>query len=134
MSRWRSALPELRIDPLSGLRTIVAGERAGRPGGEFSIAPRSPLDPETDPFLEGHEDRTPPELHALRPNGGAPNTPGWRVRVVPNLYPALADGGAVLLASLREDAVTMKGAPASRTVPSFLASLKAPCPQLPVVR
>jgi UDPglucose--hexose-1-phosphate uridylyltransferase len=47
------------------------------------------LDPETDPFAEGHEDRTPPEVYAVRPGGGAPDTPGWTVRVVPNLYPAL---------------------------------------------
>jgi len=87
-------LPELRLDPLSGLRTIVAGERAGRPGGEFAVDPRPPVDPETDPFLEGHEDRTPPELHALRPDGGEPDSPGWLVRVVPNLYPALGDGAA----------------------------------------
>jgi UDPglucose--hexose-1-phosphate uridylyltransferase len=25
----------------------------------------------------------------VRPNGGAPDSPGWKVRVVPNLYPAL---------------------------------------------
>jgi UDPglucose--hexose-1-phosphate uridylyltransferase len=87
-------LPELRLDPLSGLRTIVAGERAGRPGGEFSVESRPPIDPDGDPFLEGHEDRTPPEVYALRPNGGDPDTPGWLVRVVPNLYPALGDGAA----------------------------------------
>ena len=89
-------MPELRIDPLSGLRTIVAGDRATRPGGDMRADPRPPLDPESDPFREGHEDRTPPELFALRPAGGAPDSPGWRVRVVPNLYPALtsADGGA----------------------------------------
>jgi UDPglucose--hexose-1-phosphate uridylyltransferase len=85
-------VPEVRIDPLSGLRSIVAGERADRPGGGFSAAPRASFDPETDPFLEGHEERTPPEVYARRPNGGAPDTPGWSVRVVPNLYPALADG------------------------------------------
>jgi UDPglucose--hexose-1-phosphate uridylyltransferase len=85
-------LPELRLDPLSGLRTIVAGERAGRPGGEFAVEPRPPVDPDGDPFLEGHEDRTPPELHALRPDGGKPDSPGWLVRVVPNLYPALGEG------------------------------------------
>jgi UDPglucose--hexose-1-phosphate uridylyltransferase len=84
-------LPELRLDPLSGLRTIVAGERAGRPGGEFTVEPRPPVDAYGDPFLEGHEERTPPEVHALRPGGGAPDTPGWLVRVVPNLYPALGD-------------------------------------------
>ena len=87
-------MPELRIDPLSGLRTIVAGERADRPGGGFKVEPRPPIDPDGDPFLEGHEDRTPPEVHALRPNGGGPDSPGWLVRVVPNLYPALGDGEA----------------------------------------
>ena len=83
-------MPELRVDPLTGLRTIVAAERATRPGGEWRIPERPPVDPERDPFLEGHEDRTPPELFALRPNGGDENGPGWTVRVVPNLYPSLA--------------------------------------------
>jgi len=82
-------MPEVRIDPLTGQRAIVAGARAGRPGGELSASPARPLDPESDPFAEGHEDRTPPEVYAVRPGGGPPNTPGWTVRVVPNLYPAL---------------------------------------------
>ena len=82
-------MPELRIDPLSGHRTIVAGERTRRPGGEPRCEPAEPIDPEQDPFAEGHEDRTPPELYAVRPGGGPPDSPGWTVRVVPNLYPAL---------------------------------------------
>ena len=82
-------MPEVRIDPLTGLRAIVAGARAGRPGGQLSATPPEPLDPSTDPFALGHEDRTPPEVYAVRPNGGPPDTPGWTVRVVPNLYPAL---------------------------------------------
>jgi UDPglucose--hexose-1-phosphate uridylyltransferase len=45
-----------------------------------------------DPFADGHEDRTPPELYAVRPEGSAPNAPGWQVRVVANLYPALDPG------------------------------------------
>jgi UDPglucose--hexose-1-phosphate uridylyltransferase len=87
-------VPEVRIDPLTGLRAIVAGDRAQRPGGGLSAAPAPALDPETDPFAEGHEDRTPPEVYAVRPNGGGPNTPGWTVRVVPNLYPALSADAA----------------------------------------
>lgn len=83
------SLRELRIDPLSGHRTIIAGERSRRPGGEPRCEPPERIDPEKDPFAEGHEDRTPPELYAVRPGGGAPNSPGWKVRVVPNLYPAL---------------------------------------------
>jgi UDPglucose--hexose-1-phosphate uridylyltransferase len=82
-------MPELRTDPLSGHRTIVAGERSRRPGGAPTCAPPEPIDPVKDPFAEGHEDRTPPELYALRADGSAANAPGWTVRVVPNLYPAL---------------------------------------------
>ena len=58
-------VPELRIDPLTGLRTIVAGDRATRPGGGMQADPRPPVDPEKDPFLDGHEDRTPPEVYAV---------------------------------------------------------------------
>jgi UDPglucose--hexose-1-phosphate uridylyltransferase len=85
-------MPELRIDPLSGQRTIVAGERSRRPGGQPTCGPAEPIDPADDPFAAGHEDRTPPELDARRPAGGAADSPGWTVRVVPNLYPALAPG------------------------------------------
>ena len=81
-------MPELRIDPLTGLRVIVAGERGSRPGAFLDVAPRPPVDPESDPFAAGHEDRTPPEVYALRENGA------WKVRVVPNLYPALSEDGA----------------------------------------
>src|SRR5881227_2768105 len=56
----------------------------------MSAPPAPALDPQTDPFADGHEDRTPPEVYAVRPNGGGPDTPGWSVRVVPNLYPALS--------------------------------------------
>ena len=87
-------MPEVRIDPLTGLRAIVARDRARRPGGELSAPPAPVLDPESDPFAEGHEDRTPPELYAVRPNGGGSNSPGWTVRVVPNLYPALSEDSA----------------------------------------
>jgi UDPglucose--hexose-1-phosphate uridylyltransferase len=82
-------VPEVRIDPLTGLRAIVAGDRALRPGGGLSADAAPALDRETDPFAEGHEGRTPPEVYAVRPNGGAADAPGWTVRVVPNLYPAL---------------------------------------------
>lgn len=87
-------MPEIRIDPFSGHRTIVAGERSRRPGGEPRCAPPEPIDVERDPFADGHEDRTPPELYAVRPGGGPPDSPGWTVRVVPNLYPALAPEAA----------------------------------------
>jgi UDPglucose--hexose-1-phosphate uridylyltransferase len=84
-------LPEVRVDPLTGLRTVVASERATRPGAGLRADPAPPLDPASDPFAEGHEQQTPPEVYALRPGQDppVPDTPGWTVRVVPNLYPAL---------------------------------------------
>ncbi len=84
-------MPELRIDPLTGLRVVVAGERGIRPGAWLDLPERPEIEEESDPFAEGHEAETPPEVYALR-DGGAPDSPGWRARVVPNLYPALAPG------------------------------------------
>jgi UDPglucose--hexose-1-phosphate uridylyltransferase len=66
---------------------IVAGERGSRPGAWLDVQPRAPIDVESDPFAAGHEDRTPPEVYSLPGENGR-----WRVRVVPNLYPALSPG------------------------------------------
>ena len=96
---------EVRIDPLTGQRAILAEVRAGRPGSGLGGARPGP-DGEgrpaggagedraaavaaEDPFAPGNEACTPPELYAIREDGSAPDTPGWRVRVVPNRYPAL---------------------------------------------
>lgn len=83
--------PEIRIDQLSGLRAILAPGRAERPDS-FRLATSEPSGAAATecPFCEGNEDRTPPEVYALRPNGGTADSPGWTTRVVPNLYPALA--------------------------------------------
>ena len=83
--------PQVRVDPLTGLKSIIAGERADRPGRRLRRSRRDAADRPGDATrsLPGHEDQTPPELYARARDGGAPDTPGWRVRVVPNLYPAL---------------------------------------------
>ncbi|HEY7967900.1 MAG TPA: hypothetical protein VID68_12815 [Solirubrobacteraceae bacterium] len=75
--RLEATPAEIRVDPLSGLRTIIAPGRAARGGTD------------EDPFAEGNESQTPPELYAVRDDGSAPDTPGWRVRVFPNRFPAL---------------------------------------------
>jgi UDPglucose--hexose-1-phosphate uridylyltransferase len=84
---------EVRVDPLSGQRVILAAGRAERPHAWPSAEPPEPIDAASDPFAPGNEALTPPELHAVRPAGGPPDTPGWVVRVVPNLYPALGSAG-----------------------------------------
>ena len=85
--------PELRIDPLSGLRVVLAPSRSERP---LSFQPSEVHEhARADcPLDEGREDWTPPETFALRPGDSPPNTPGWLVRVVPNKYPLLRDDGS----------------------------------------
>lgn len=67
---------------------IIATERAARPT-DFTHDAIEPNDQDKCPFCEGREDRTPPEIFAIRDPGTAPNTPGWHVRVVSNKFPAL---------------------------------------------
>jgi UDPglucose--hexose-1-phosphate uridylyltransferase len=87
-------MPELRKDPIVGRWVIIADERAKRPHDFKSEAP-PPGDPATCPFCEGHEDNTPPEIIAYRNHGSRPNGPGWRIRVVPNRFPALKVEGSL---------------------------------------
>jgi UDPglucose--hexose-1-phosphate uridylyltransferase len=67
---------------------VVAPSRARRPGAPRAEAGREHEDPVGCPFDEGRESATPPETFAIGPPGRVPDTPGWRVRVVPNKFPA----------------------------------------------
>jgi UDPglucose--hexose-1-phosphate uridylyltransferase len=86
-------MPDLRKDPIVGRWVIIATDRAKR-DYEFAREPE-PAQPAFDPFLEGNEDKTPPEILAYREPHTAPNKPGWRVRVVPNKFPALQVEGVL---------------------------------------
>ena len=86
-------MPELRKDPVVGRWVIISTERSRRP---TSFEPVPPVkQPSFCPFCPGQEDKTPPEVYALRPADGRPNSPGWRVRVVPNKFPALQIEGTL---------------------------------------
>jgi UDPglucose--hexose-1-phosphate uridylyltransferase len=81
------AMPELRKDPIVGRWVIIATDRAKRP-----IMPKpepQPLGTGFCPFCEGNEDKTPGEILAYRERNTRANERGWRVRVVPNKFPAL---------------------------------------------
>jgi UDPglucose--hexose-1-phosphate uridylyltransferase len=78
-------VPELRRDELTGRWVLLAPGRAARPHTFPPPAHRSTETPADCPFCPGHENMTPPEVY--RTGEGGPDTPGWRVRVVPNLYP-----------------------------------------------
>ena len=82
-------MPELRRDPIIGRWVIIATERARRPS-EFAHVPAAARPNGMCPFCSGHEDKTPREVYAVgRPQGQPANGPGWRVRAVPNRFPAL---------------------------------------------
>jgi UDPglucose--hexose-1-phosphate uridylyltransferase len=80
-------MPELRRDPIVGRWVIIATERARRPS-QYSPPP-APQASGLCPFCPGHEDKTPGEVYASGRHGGHANGPGWKVRVVPNRFPAL---------------------------------------------
>jgi UDPglucose--hexose-1-phosphate uridylyltransferase len=86
-------MAEIRRDVVSGRWVIIATERAARPH-DFIMGRGEPKDGFC-PFCEGNEDRTPPELTAVAEPDRAPNTEGWKVRVVPNKFPALRLDGEV---------------------------------------
>ncbi len=80
-------MPDLRKDPIVGRWVIVAKSRAKRPH-DFESSPRLRRG-KFCPFCEGNEDSTPNEIIAYRNPGTQPNRKGWRVRVIPNKFPAL---------------------------------------------
>src|SRR5438309_4919128 len=81
-------LPQLRQDLITGRWVAVATERARRPDSFTQAAKESIAARDVCPFCPGHESMTPPEVLAYRPPGTMPNSEGWWIRVVPNLYAA----------------------------------------------
>jgi UDPglucose--hexose-1-phosphate uridylyltransferase len=80
-------MPELRKDPIIGRWVIISTERGKRPTDFASVPPAKSSN--FCPFCFGNESKTPPEVYALRAPGTQKDTPGWKVRVVPNKFPAL---------------------------------------------
>ncbi|MCK4935774.1 MAG: galactose-1-phosphate uridylyltransferase [Elusimicrobiales bacterium] len=76
-------MPEIRRDPVSGRWTIVASTRNERPSdfasGKISESKKN------CPFCPGNEDQTPKEIYSVKSS----KENNWRLRVVPNKYPAL---------------------------------------------
>lgn len=83
--------PDLRRDPVTGRWVLIAPERARRPMSLSGAGPRHRTSGERTPcpFCPGQEHDTPNEVYALREPGTAANGPGWRLRVVPNKFPAV---------------------------------------------
>jgi len=82
-------MPELRFNVITREWVIIATERAKRPD-QFVRTKEKKVSPPyvaNCPFCPGNEAMTPPETYVV------PDTTGWRVRVTPNKFAALAYEG-----------------------------------------
>lgn len=80
-------MPTLRRNPITGGWVVNPGR--GEDRASSLIEMEKLIDQGICPFCEGNEKHTPPEIFALRRKGSERDGPGWQVRVVPNISPAL---------------------------------------------
>ncbi|MEN1679119.1 MAG: hypothetical protein AAGJ46_05970 [Planctomycetota bacterium] len=83
-------MSELREDPLTGRRVLIAENRAGRPNEYAAVAADLPADdsPRSDcVFCPGNEDQTPPSTFESTGSDGL-----WTVRSFANKYAAVSPG------------------------------------------
>ncbi len=76
-------ISELRCDPIVGRKVLVAEDRAERPSDYTGLHFDEPSSASC-PFCVGHEGETPTPAFEVPDQQG-----GWRVRVIPNKYPAV---------------------------------------------
>jgi UDPglucose--hexose-1-phosphate uridylyltransferase len=85
-------MTELRKDLITREWVVIARERVKRPG-DFNHQRQEAVvvtkDHSVCPFCEGNEAMTPSEICAVRDISTRPDSPGWKVRVIPNKFPAL---------------------------------------------
>jgi len=80
-------MPTLRRDPVTGRWVINPDGMEDHPSSLIEM--ERLIQRGVCPFCEGNEKYTPPEIFALRAKGSKKDEPGWEVRVVPNISPAL---------------------------------------------
>lgn len=79
---------ELRKDPIVGRWGLVNVDSPYYPQ-DYSIPQQEWKGEEGCPFCYNNEHLTPPEIESISEVPRQPNTPNWKVRVVPNKFPAL---------------------------------------------
>lgn len=95
--RPRPHAPELRTDRIKGHEVILAPQRLARPGA-IQLRPWDTTTADACPFCRGHEDQVPQPLIAI------PSEANWRVRIVPNKYPAVLNHATVASPAVPEAA------------------------------
>ncbi|HER63662.1 MAG TPA: galactose-1-phosphate uridylyltransferase [Desulfobacteraceae bacterium] len=86
-------MPELRKDPVLGRWIIISKERSKRPT-DFIVDEPKVIEGGFCPLCPGNEKTTPNEVLVFgREPILPPNSAGWKLRVVPNKFPALVIEG-----------------------------------------
>jgi UDPglucose--hexose-1-phosphate uridylyltransferase len=80
-------MPTLRRDPVTG-RWVINPDDADAQASSL-VQMEELIKGGLCPFCEGNEKHTPSEIFAIRSKGSQKDGPGWEVRVVPNISPAL---------------------------------------------
>ena len=80
-------MPTLRRDPITARWVINPDITDNQPSSLVQM--EKLITQVTCPFCDGNEKYTPPEIFAIRGKDSPKDGPGWEVRVVPNLSPAL---------------------------------------------
>jgi UDPglucose--hexose-1-phosphate uridylyltransferase len=80
-------LSHYRYSQLKDNWVIISPKRVRRPS-DFELSSSEAYDVDS-PFIYGNEHKTPSEIYAIREYGSKKDSPGWKVRVVPNKYNAL---------------------------------------------
>lgn len=80
-------MSQLRKDPVTKRWVIILLENPKSPK-DFPNLKRT-INGNICPFCPGNEKMTPPEVMSYREANTFPNQSGWKIRVVPNKYPAL---------------------------------------------
>ncbi len=87
-------MPEYRRDPILGQWVIVHTDDSWEPD-KYPKEEQKQWHKATCPFCPGREHFTPKEVDAVRFNGSQANSSDWKVRVVPNKFPALKIEGEI---------------------------------------
>lgn len=85
-------MPEIRKDPVFGRWVIIAQDRGARPN-QFRSLDAVLKEIHNCPFCPGNEKQTPRPVYVMQ---DAKNKYPWKIRVVPNKYPALVTEGKIV--------------------------------------
>ena len=83
-------ISELRCDPIVGRKVLIAEDRALRPNDYVGLQVDERISASC-PFCAGHEGETPAAVVEVPGDDGS-----WRVRVIPNKYPAVRCDAAAI--------------------------------------